>query len=160
MNSNSSFSLPSALQAKPRVIRNFSFFLPAICFVASPRSGGALQNNTKCSLMVWMRKKNHTHWKQAGFIKIPSIPKCVLLHKLLDPFSFDFDHCKVDLCGLTVPPKFLNFVSFAKLRHPSLSEEAFFFWDWEHFFKSFSLFSQHWATNSFLLLFHVPYPEN
>jgi hypothetical protein len=35
-------SLPLALHAKAIVMRNFSLFLPAICFDASPWSGGAL----------------------------------------------------------------------------------------------------------------------
>jgi len=38
----SSFSEPSALQAKPSVILFLLPFLPDICFVARPLSGGAL----------------------------------------------------------------------------------------------------------------------
>ena len=42
MKTISSFSLPSELQASAMVMRNLSLFLPLICSVASPRSGGAL----------------------------------------------------------------------------------------------------------------------
>jgi hypothetical protein len=51
------FSLPSALHAKPSVILNFSFFFPLICFVASPRSGGAL-NQTGSIDNQYLSQKN------------------------------------------------------------------------------------------------------
>ena len=42
MKQSGNFSLPSALHATPRVIRNLSVFFPLICFVIKPLSGGAL----------------------------------------------------------------------------------------------------------------------